>query len=182
MFTDHQLDVLRTLIHGHATRLAGGPVPARFLDVRDVEQEAWLAVCQRQHRWDGVQKVQTFHYLRARGAMVDYLRTRLGRAARAGCRPRPTVVSLDAFADPDARGDIQTLACAPLPDLPLFCQQLLRVLPSQERTVIERHYFHDDDFAVLAHEWGLSPSRVSHIHTRALQRLRDHVTASAGRS
>jgi DNA-directed RNA polymerase specialized sigma24 family protein len=85
----------------------------RHLDLRDVEQEAWLAVCRRQHQWDGVQKLQTFYYLRARGAMIDYLRKALGRA-RAGCRPKPQVVSLDSIPDLDERPDLQSHDVSPL--------------------------------------------------------------------
>ena len=93
MFSDEQVEVLRSLIAGHAHRLVGGKTLGH-VDLRDVEQEAWVAACRKQPKWDGRQKLQTFHYLRTRGAMIDYLRKTFG-TRRPGRIRRPEMVSLD---------------------------------------------------------------------------------------
>jgi RNA polymerase sigma factor FliA len=43
--------------------------------------------------------------------------------------------------------------------------------PPQDRTIILRHYFDNDDFRSIARDLQLDPSWVSRIHARALKRL-----------
>lgn len=47
-------------------------------------------------------------------------------------------------------------------------------LPEQERTLIQRHYFHGERFDLIAVDLGLSKSWASRLHTRAIARLSEH--------
>lgn len=51
-------------------------------------------------------------------------------------------------------------------------RKLLPNLPEREREVIEGHYFRREEFQSIATCYGISKGRVSQIHGRALQRLR----------
>lgn len=46
-------------------------------------------------------------------------------------------------------------------------------LPERERLIVKRHYFDHKDFGVIAAELELSRGRVSQLHTRALQLMRE---------
>ena len=50
-------------------------------------------------------------------------------------------------------------------------QRAIAALPERERTVIVRHYFDDDRFDRIAVDLGISKSRASRLHTRAILRL-----------
>lgn len=50
--------------------------------------------------------------------------------------------------------------------------RLVMSLPEQERRVIRYHYFQNVDFSDIAELLGLSKGRVSQIHRRALEKLR----------
>lgn len=51
----------------------------RFIDQRDMEQDAFLAVIVAQSRYDGREHFSTFNYRRIPGAMIDGLRRRENR-------------------------------------------------------------------------------------------------------
>ncbi len=51
-------------------------------------------------------------------------------------------------------------------------------LPDQERTVIERYYFNGDTLKEIKEELGVSESRVSQIHSRAVGHLRQRLRTS----
>lgn len=49
--------------------------------------------------------------------------------------------------------------------------ELVRLLPAQERTVIQRHYYQQVPFDEIARQLSLSKGRVSQVHRAALERL-----------
>jgi len=53
----------------------------------------------------------------------------------------------------------------------------VEALPSQERTVIRRYYFQGDTLRAIKGELGVSESRVSQIHARAVTHLRQRLRA-----
>jgi RNA polymerase sigma factor for flagellar operon FliA len=57
---------------------------------------------------------------------------------------------------------------------------LVNALPAQERCVMQRHYFQQMTFQDVADMLGLSRGRVSQIHRKALERLKEQITTSRG--
>jgi RNA polymerase sigma factor for flagellar operon FliA len=49
----------------------------------------------------------------------------------------------------------------------------LNRLPERERTIVTAHYFQGVQLAHIARSFGVTESRVSQLHTRALRMLRD---------
>lgn len=56
--------------------------------------------------------------------------------------------------------------------------ELVRHLPPQEQTVITAHYLHEHSFEDIAKRLELTKSRISQIHRRGLQLLRDKLHAT----
>jgi RNA polymerase sigma factor for flagellar operon FliA len=54
---------------------------------------------------------------------------------------------------------------------------LLPALPERERELIRRHYDEHVEFQQMAAEWGVTKGRVSQLHAKALQRLRQMLGA-----
>jgi RNA polymerase sigma factor FliA len=52
-------------------------------------------------------------------------------------------------------------------------EDALKKLPPRERTVVQLHYFSDVRFKQIGALLGVSEPRISQLHARALQRLRD---------
>lgn len=61
-------------------------------------------------------------------------------------------------------------------------RQLIDELPERERAVIEGFYFEERTLTDIGESLGYSPSWVSRIHGRALQRLRDRVEGSPAKT
>lgn len=59
-------------------------------------------------------------------------------------------------------------------DLSRILENLLATLPDQEQMVIRYHYQQHLRFDVIAAQMGLSKGRISQLHHRGLQRLREH--------
>lgn len=55
--------------------------------------------------------------------------------------------------------------------------QLVEALPAQERTVVRGHYLQEQPFEEIAVQLGLTRGRISQIHRKAIDRLRDSVRA-----
>jgi RNA polymerase sigma factor FliA len=56
-------------------------------------------------------------------------------------------------------------------------QRLMEALPSQQRTVLKSHYLHGVPFADIARFMNLSRGRISQIHSKALNDLRESMRA-----
>ena len=46
-------------------------------------------------------------------------------------------------------------------------------LPARERDILQRHYYEQREFQEIAAELGVTKGRVSQLHARALQRVRE---------
>ena len=124
--------------------------------------------------------------IRIRGAMVDELRAQdfLSRRARSALHKRGAgddeaqVVALDDL----AAGDVLALAdrdsLTPIEYVEANAERQILAsavgkLPPRERTVVQMHYFSGVQFKKIGALLGVSEPRVSQLHSRALQRLRD---------
>jgi RNA polymerase sigma factor for flagellar operon FliA len=74
-------------------------------------------------------------------------------------------------------GDEQTqdhvYASCELKQLKRRLQEVVEKLPAQERNVIKAHYYHGIRFDEIAADMGLSKGRISQIHQRAVNHLRE---------
>lgn len=96
------------------------------------------------------------------------LRTMLaGQAAALAIGLVAPVADLSGVAD-DAEDAEEQLVQA---ELVSAMRRAVAELPARERALVERHYFGDEQFDVIAAELGISKSRASRIHTQAILRL-----------
>lgn len=66
----------------------------------------------------------------------------------------------------------QAYTSSVLSDLRTQLQTLVSELPAREKWIIQYHYYHQMNFEKLGHILGLSKGRISQLHKRALQELR----------
>ena len=50
----------------------------------------------------------------------------------------------------------------------------LRLLSNEERDIVIRFYFRSQKMSVIGKEYGHTKSWVSRIHTRAIEKIREH--------
>ncbi|HVY44329.1 MAG TPA: sigma-70 family RNA polymerase sigma factor, partial [Minicystis sp.] len=75
--------------------------------------------------------------------------------------------TLETAADPEASPEERVAAHQ-------FRDRVRRVvadLPERERALVERHYFGDEPFDVIAKDLGISKSWASRLHAQAMRRL-----------
>ena len=169
-----QLTALQPLIDFHARKLVG---PAfRYVDRRDMEQDAAVAVLQRAGRFNGSVKLKTFHERRILGSMIDGLRR--WHPKRKG---RKHVIKWMAFEPKHA----QVADVTPSHESTLLeTQQHQRVasalaqLPPDEAHVIRRRFFGEVSYEEIAAELGLSVGRVMQLRRSGLQSLRQRLEAA----
>lgn len=146
--------------------------------------------------WDAIQRhgadaddgFEWYVRVRVRGAILDELRAQdwLPRRLRAtvsaasegseGSIP-PSVVRLDDVSE------FEQGRCLSLPasgetelcerDDQRELEDAIDQLPERERHIVREHYFKGVRFKDLSAELGVSEPRISQLHTRAMQRLRD---------
>ncbi|MBI5532289.1 MAG: sigma-70 family RNA polymerase sigma factor [Deltaproteobacteria bacterium] len=131
---------------------------------------------------------ESYVRIRIRGAMVDELRAQdwLPRRVRRAVNRRESgdsalvtsVVGLEdvTAGDPMALADTQNRS--PMDEVLASSERKLvaaavNKLPARERTVVELHYFSGVRFKLIGNMLGVSEPRISQLHSRALQRLRD---------
>lgn len=85
---------------------------------------------------------------------------------------------LDRLADPDAADPLEA---ATLTDLRRRLADALRGIPERERLVVTLYYYEGLTVKEIAAVMGVSPSRVSQLHTRAILRLRARLRVEEGR-
>jgi RNA polymerase sigma factor FliA len=156
--------------------------------------------------WDAVrrqveQPSDRFDYyvrVRIRGAILDELRAQdwLPRRARAAAAEAeasgnharavaPAVVRFDDVSEweqgrclaTDESSNSEAAVCAKF-----IRESLARAvdqLPMRERHIVAAHYFRGVKFKDLGTELGVSEPRISQLHSRAMQRLRDLMEAAA---
>jgi len=116
---------------------------------------------------------EAYARIRIRGAILDDLRKQdfLPRGARAGCNP----MSLVRFDDlPPAERDIADPRCEDPREARERAQAVKRAikrLPPRHRVIIRNHYFRDVSITEISTQMGVTPARVSQLHTRAVGRL-----------
>lgn len=159
-----------------AVRISG--VPAEFH--QDAVQEAWLGIVQASRRFrpaDGVE-FRSYAAPRARGQILDFMRrndwlTRNHR--RAIKRGEATQVS---FEDDSC---LERLGVQPLQHRRAVANEIIAafaMLDPAYREVMHRRYLDDQNLCEIARQMDVSVSRVSQIHTRAIQQLRAHFKES----
>lgn len=166
----HHRDILR---YGpQITRLAqkiakGAP---HWIDIRDLEQDAYLALLAAAPRYDGSTQFFTFIYPRMAGAMIDGLRRWQPRSRR---RDAPFVLwrpLADADSWPAEGGDPEAATRA------REVREALLRLPPRWAHVLKRRFFDEADHHTIARELGVTVNRVHQLHRKALDTLRAHFT------
>jgi RNA polymerase sigma factor for flagellar operon FliA len=71
-------------------------------------------------------------------------------------------------------------AAAELAELRRLVRSAVERLPDREREVIRHHYFAHRDFRVIAQDLGVTPGRVSQLHSQALSHVREQLRARIG--
>jgi RNA polymerase sigma factor for flagellar operon FliA len=152
--------------------------------------------------WDAIQRhgadaddgFEWYVRVRVRGAILDELRAQdwLPRRLRAtvaagnegsGGSIPPSVVRLDDVSEFE-QGRCLSLPASGETEL---CERddqrelegAIDQLPERERHIVREHYFKGVRFKDLSAELGVSEPRISQLHTRAMQRLRDMMAAGA---
>jgi RNA polymerase sigma factor FliA len=149
--------------------------------------------------WDAIQRhgaecddgFEWYVRVRVRGAILDELRAqdwlprrlRAAAAANSATTSAPSVVRLEDVSEFEQNrclseqpsGESQLCARSEQESLQLAVDQL----PARERHIVREHYYKEVKFKDLSVELGVSEPRVSQLHTRAMQRLRDLIGAEA---
>jgi RNA polymerase sigma factor for flagellar operon FliA len=126
--------------------------------------------------------------VRIRGAILDELRQQdwLSRRARARIidpsRPslRPTVVAVDDLHGGAQAHEPQDDDLAERHDGRVALSDAIRQLPARERGIVEMHYIRGVQFREIAETLGVSVPRVSQLHARAIEMLRELLAAEHG--
>lgn len=145
----------------------------RDVDPRDLEQDAYLALLKRAHRFDGRQSFTTFNYLRISGAMIDGLRQwdsrRKGGKPRIYWKPLPDNAE-NLWRSPDASPLDQILTTE--------LQGVIAGLGYRERFIIQRYFFDSVGMPTIARELDLSESRAWQLYRQALKTLKGQLTVA----
>lgn len=148
----------------------------------------WDAIL-RQSKQDD-QRFEWYVRVRIRGAILDELRAQdwLPRRARAAAEAEgnaaPAVVRFDDVSDWEqsrALASSELAASDEQIEAKFQSESLVRAvdrLPERERHIVSSHYFRGVRFKDLGAELGVSEPRISQLHSRAMQRLRDLVDAA----
>lgn len=167
------------------------------VDTADLVSSGVLGLAQAWERFDPERGVafEAFAVPRVKGAIVDAIRASdwVPRKARQKARqtgePLVLLVSMDesrASEDGD-RSTVERLAdhTAEEPGDELVAAEgrhelmgSLNSLPERERMIVTLHYFQGVQLVEIAKSLGVTESRVSQLHTRALKMLRDALAAA----
>lgn len=162
------------------------------VDTEDLVSSGVLGLAEAWGRYDPSRGVafEAFAIPRVKGAIVDAIRASDWVPRKARQRARETgeslvlLVSLDESGG-SSEGDTSPAerladASAPQPGAALLAAEgrremmvALNRLPDRERMIVTRHYFEGVQLAEIARTLGVTESRVSQLHTRALRMLRE---------
>lgn len=144
----------------------------QHVDLRDLMQDASVALLAALPRYDGREQIVTFAWRRVEGAMIDGLRRWSPHCRQTGA---PLVrwegIPRDAeerWAAPSVDPIAQRFASE--------LHALIGQLPPREAYVIRRRFYEDAPAAVIATELAVSVSWVQQVKRRALQQLRAWLT------
>jgi RNA polymerase sigma factor FliA len=146
--------------------------------------------------WTAIQKhdgsVEGFEWyarIRIRGSILDELRAqdwlpRRARAAFAASKadghPCPAVVRFDDVSEWEQNRMLKDAATSEAAVIAKEAQEAifesLDTLPERERYIVAQHYFEGVKFKDLGFELGVSEPRISQLHSRAMQRLRENAS------
>lgn len=145
----------------------------RDVDPRDLEQDAYVALLKRAHRWDGRESFTTFNYLRISGAMIDGLRQwdsrRKGGKPRIYWKPIPERAE-NIWVSPEPSPLAQIL------DTELH--GMIAELEPRERYIVQRYFFEAIPGSQIARELDMSESRLWQLYRHALETLKGQLQAA----
>jgi RNA polymerase sigma factor for flagellar operon FliA len=167
------------------------------LEASDLVSAGIIGLAEAWERYDTSRGVafEAYAVPRIRGAVIDAIRASDWVPRKARQRSRRTgeslavLVSLDGGHtgdDAESHG-AERLADdgAPVPGAELLAaerrQELVATLtglPEREKMIVTQHYFHGVQLAEIARRLGVTESRVSQLHGRALRMLRQGLTAA----
>lgn len=169
------------------------------LDTDDLVSCGVLGLAESWERYDPERGVafEAFAIPRVKGAVIDAIRASdwVPRKARQRARltgePVAVLVSIDAdrsFGDDSDHGSADRFVdeTVEVPGAGLLAAEsshelmgALNRLPDRERTIVTSHYFERVALQDIAKSFGVTESRVSQLHTRALRLLRAALEAEA---
>ena len=130
-------------------------------DAEDLFSTVFLKVFEKFPSFDqNKASVSTWVYTIARNTLIDYFRVRKVHEELG----EENTVTEDAFAGILEEETLEELASA------------LEKLPPRERDLIVLHYYHNLQLKEIAQIMGMSYSNCKVIHSKALARLRQHMT------
>ena len=166
------------------------------LEASDLVSSGVIGLAEAWERYDSSRGVafEAYAVPRVRGAIIDAIRASdwVPRKARQRSRrtgePVAALVSLDggrADGESDSHADKLADDGCPIPGADLLSaerrQELiltLNRLPEREKMIVTQHYFHGVQLAAIARQLGVTESRVSQLHGRALRMLREGLEAA----
>jgi RNA polymerase sigma factor FliA len=141
------------------------------LDTRDLVQDGAVAFLEVERRYDPTRgaQLQTFANRRVFGSFVDAARkcTTWSRSRR---EEREVTTADEAM--PEQVLEASQPASVIGAEFAARVRRALARLPARERRVMTLYYYGDATMKQIGTELGVRESRVSQLHTRAIQRLR----------
>jgi len=165
------------------------------LEASDLVSSGVIGLAEAWERYDSARGVafEAYAVPRVRGAIIDAIRASdwVPRKARQRSRrtgePVAMLVSLDgARTDGESNSHADKLADGgcPIPGAEMLALEqrhelvaTLNRLPEREKMIVTLHYFHGVQLAEIARQLGVTESRVSQLHGRALRMLREGLEA-----
>jgi RNA polymerase sigma factor for flagellar operon FliA len=160
------------------------------LEASDLVSSGVIGLAEAWARYDASRGIafEAYAVPRVRGAIIDAIRASdwVPRKARQRSRrtgePVAALVSLDGGRDRDDESNVAERIAddgCPVPGAEMLAgerrQELvasLNRLPEREKMIVTLHYFHGVQLAEIARQLGVTESRVSQLHGRALRMLR----------
>lgn len=109
---------------------------------------------------------EAYAALRVRGAIIDEIRSTIGRS------DRPQQLSLDELLDAGHAVAASDEADPGMDDLRLRVERALRTLPARQREVLARYYGDSLTLREAGARMGISEARACQLHGRAIAALR----------
>lgn len=167
------IQTLQPHVRALARRFAGQAPSSVDVDVRDLEQDAYVGILEALPRYNGSTQLSTFMGRRIHGSMVDGLR-------RWDPRPRrsrgPRKVVWEALDDsPEDRWHAPTVD----PLVALQHAELRKAvgqLDARSQHLLRLYYVDDHTLEQIAPVIGVSESRVSMLRKAAIEQLREILT------